>query len=74
MDLSSNFKIRFIEALAIAAASTVVLLIIICIAAQCGPRLCCGINRKERWFSRTLEGGPRPETPLIGQEKLYAKA
>ncbi|KAI2783272.1 hypothetical protein F4815DRAFT_442719 [Daldinia loculata] len=70
MTVNSNFLKDFIIAIAVAAVSSVVLLTIICLLAQCGPRMFTKVRRREEWLSPTLEEGyqdqSQPELPLWG--------
>ncbi|KAI1089937.1 hypothetical protein F5B19DRAFT_465265 [Rostrohypoxylon terebratum] len=73
--IGDNFKNQLIIGLAVGAVITVVVLTLVCVLAQCGPRMCGRIDRKERWFEPTLEEGHIQETPLvppISQEKGFA--
>ncbi|KAI0853936.1 hypothetical protein F5Y00DRAFT_224027 [Daldinia vernicosa] len=79
MTVNGNFLKDFIIAIAVAAVSTIVLLLIICLLAQCGPRLFTKVRRREEWLSPTLEEGyqdqSQPELPLVPrswQRKEYA--
>lgn len=69
--VNGNFRKEFIIAIAVGASITVVVLALVCVAAQCGPRL-CGRRRKEKWFSPTLEEGHPQELPLV-RENPYPK-
>ncbi|KAI0010530.1 hypothetical protein F4779DRAFT_616499 [Xylariaceae sp. FL0662B] len=62
--VSGNFAKDFIIALAVTAAVTVAFLALICVFAQCGPRMCGRIDRKERWFQPSLEEEQLQELPL----------
>ncbi|KAI1506388.1 hypothetical protein F5X99DRAFT_403753 [Biscogniauxia marginata] len=57
MSLSGNFAQDFVIALGVAAAVTVVFLTLVCVLAQCGPRMLGRIDKKERWFEPALEEG-----------------
>ncbi|KAI0965387.1 hypothetical protein F4678DRAFT_467572 [Xylaria arbuscula] len=64
MGLSTgNFATDFAIAIGVAAAGTIAALILFCVLAQCGPKL-CGFRRKdERW----LEGRRPPCLTVIHQ-------
>ncbi|KAI0131010.1 hypothetical protein F4814DRAFT_445152 [Daldinia grandis] len=67
--VNDNFLKDFIIAVAVAAVSTVVLLTIVCLLAQCGPRMFTKARRREEWLSPTLEeeyqDQSQPELPLV---------
>ncbi|KAI8964716.1 hypothetical protein F5Y11DRAFT_345170 [Daldinia sp. FL1419] len=69
MTVNSSFLKDFIIAIAVAAVSTVVVLTIVCLLAQCGPRFFPRIRRREQWLSPTLEEGyhgqSHPDLPLV---------
>ncbi|KAI0854872.1 hypothetical protein F4860DRAFT_498067 [Xylaria cubensis] len=54
MSLSANFAHDFEVAIGVAAGVTIAVLILVCVAAHFGPRL-CGLGRKESWLSRDVE-------------------
>ncbi|KAI1637275.1 hypothetical protein F4809DRAFT_640695 [Biscogniauxia mediterranea] len=63
---TGNFAQDFIVALGVAAAVTVVFMIMVCVLAQCGPRMFGRIDKKERWFEPSLEEGKiQSEPPLV---------
>lgn len=55
--VGSDFAKQFIIAIVVAVVVTVVVLTLVCVFAQCGPRMFGRVDRKERWFSPTLEEG-----------------
>ncbi|KAI8634429.1 hypothetical protein F5Y19DRAFT_470616 [Xylariaceae sp. FL1651] len=56
-----NFARDFPIAIGVAAAGTIGVLILVCVFAHCGTRL-CGLRNKDRWFeSRLEEGWPHDE-------------
>ncbi|KAI2463518.1 hypothetical protein F4781DRAFT_416402 [Annulohypoxylon bovei var. microspora] len=66
--IGSDFKNQLIIGLAVGCVVTVVVITLLCVLAQCGPRMCGRIDRKERWFQPTLEEGhvhEAPEAPLV---------
>lgn len=63
--IGDDFKKQLIIGLAVGSVITVVVLTIVCVLAQCGPRMCGLIDRKERWFEPTLEEGNIQEAPLV---------
>ncbi|KAI0885410.1 uncharacterized protein GGS22DRAFT_163647 [Annulohypoxylon maeteangense] len=73
--VGSDFKNQLIIGLAVGCVITVVVLTLVCVLAQCGPRMCGRIDRKERWFEPTLEEGhvqERPLVPAMSEKKEYA--
>ncbi|KAI0025174.1 hypothetical protein F4780DRAFT_775175 [Xylariomycetidae sp. FL0641] len=57
MALSGNFAKDFVVALGVAAGATIALTIMVCVLAQCGPRMCGKIDSKERWLEASAEEG-----------------
>ncbi|KAI5863556.1 hypothetical protein GGS23DRAFT_596729 [Durotheca rogersii] len=68
--VSGNFQQDFIIAITVGIIVTVVVLTLLCVLAQCGPRMCGRIDSKERWFSPSVEEGHQHELPLI-QTDVY---
>ncbi|KAI6092939.1 hypothetical protein F4821DRAFT_223598 [Hypoxylon rubiginosum] len=64
MKVNGNFLKDFIIALAVGSVATILILTLVCILAQCGPRMFGRVTRRERWFGSTLEEGHR-ELPLV---------
>ncbi|KAJ3579310.1 hypothetical protein NPX13_g1251 [Xylaria arbuscula] len=62
----SSFGTDFAIAIGVAAAGTIVALILVCTLAHCGPRL-CGMGRKDQWFASDVEKHevPGPNSPFI---------
>ncbi|KAI0469243.1 hypothetical protein F4859DRAFT_487460 [Xylaria cf. heliscus] len=55
MGLSTgNFAHDFPVALGIAAGAAIAALILVCVTAHFGPRM-CGLGRKDRWLARDIE-------------------
>ncbi|KAI5925971.1 hypothetical protein F4810DRAFT_617434 [Camillea tinctor] len=64
---TGNFAQDFIVALGVAAAVTVVFMTMVCVLAQCGPRIFGRVDKKERWFEPSLEEGQiEKELPFVG--------
>ncbi|KAI0451858.1 hypothetical protein F5B21DRAFT_485346 [Xylaria acuta] len=49
-----NFFPDFYVAVGIAVGATIAILILVCVAAHFGPRM-CGLGRNERWFAGDVE-------------------
>lgn len=64
--VNGNFAKDFVIAIAVAAVVTVVVLTIICVLAQCGPRIFGRVTRRENWFGPRIEEGTQQELPLVG--------
>ncbi|KAI0602386.1 hypothetical protein F4775DRAFT_238451 [Biscogniauxia sp. FL1348] len=63
---TGNFAQDFIVALGVAAAVTVVFMTMVCVLAQCGPRMFGRVDKKERWFEPSLEEGQvQKELPFV---------
>jgi hypothetical protein len=63
-----NFAVDFPVALGIAAGSSIAALILVCVLAHFGPRM-CRISRKERWHAPDVEKFSSPsggDMPLMG--------
>ncbi|TRX89808.1 hypothetical protein FHL15_009241 [Xylaria flabelliformis] len=54
MSLSGNFAHDFEVAIGVAAGVTIAVLILVCVAAHFGPRV-CGMGRREKWLSTDVE-------------------
>ncbi|KAI1411204.1 hypothetical protein F5Y13DRAFT_191480 [Hypoxylon sp. FL1857] len=65
ISVNNDFEKSLIVGLAVGSVVTVVVLTLVCVLAQCGPRMCGRIDRKERWFEPTLEEGYAQEAPLV---------
>ncbi|KAI2632442.1 hypothetical protein GGS26DRAFT_590881 [Hypomontagnella submonticulosa] len=65
--VNGNFAKDFVIAIAVAAVVTVVVLTIICVLAQCGPRIFGRVTRRENWFGPRIEEGTQQELPLPAQ-------
>ncbi|KAI0384885.1 hypothetical protein F5Y04DRAFT_247999 [Hypomontagnella monticulosa] len=63
--VNGNFARDFAIAIGVAAAVTVVVLTIVCVLAQCGPRIFGRVTRRENWFGRRVEEGTQQELPLV---------
>jgi hypothetical protein len=66
-----DFGKDFVAAIGVAAGATIGLLIVVCLSAHFGPRLCCGVGKRERWLATDVEntgaynngGGPLMAMP-----------
>lgn len=47
----ADFGKDFVVAIGVAAGATIGLLIVVCLSAHFGPRLCCGVGKRERWLA-----------------------
>lgn len=65
MTVNGNFLKDFIIALAVGSVATVLILTLVCVLAQCGPRIFGRVTRREHWFGSTLEEGHPQELPLV---------
>ncbi|KAI1754881.1 hypothetical protein F4782DRAFT_528233 [Xylaria castorea] len=67
MSLSGNFVKDFPAAIGVVAGITIAVLIVVCVAAHCGPRM-CRMGRKEKWLTPDVEKSDFQDsanTPLV---------